>query len=239
MNAVDLGVDWEGMSPYEVLLTAFRAFGDGVRIACSLGVEDMVILHEAVRAADALTIKPRVFVLDTGRLHQETYDLLDRARERYGVVVDAYAPDTATVERLVRQKGPNSFFSSVEDRRECCHVRKVAPLARALSGAQAWVTGLRRAQSATRAEVRVAEIDAANGGILKLSPLAAWTEEQVWAFAREHHVPTHALHARGYPSIGCAPCTRAISPGEDARAGRWWWEQDTHKECGLHARNRS
>ena len=239
MNAVELGADWEEKSPYEVLLAAFRAFGEAVRVACSLGVEDMVILHEAVRAAEAVAVRPRVFVLDTGRLPQETYDLLDRARERYGVAIEAYAPDTATVEQLVRKKGPNSFFSSVDDRRECCEVRKVAPLARALSGARAWVTGLRRSQSTTRAAVRVAESDAANGGILKLSPLAAWTEEQVWAFAREHHVPTHALHARGYPSIGCAPCTRAISPGEDVRAGRWWWEQSATKECGLHARNRS
>jgi len=229
----------DGASPYDALRYALQTFGDGVRIACSLGAEDMVVLHEAARAGSDLGVAPRFFLLDTGRLHQETYDVLERARDRYGVTIEAYAPDTLSVERLVRAKGPNSFYASVDDRRECCSVRKLGPLTRALSGAQAWVTGLRREQAASRAEVRAVERDEANGGLLKLNPLAHWTNDQVWAFIREHDVPTHALHAQGYPSIGCAPCTRAVAPGEDARAGRWWWENEAQKECGLHHRRAS
>jgi phosphoadenosine phosphosulfate reductase len=234
--AVKLDAEWREASPYETLRGALQLFADEVRVACSLGVEDMVILHETARAARDLGVVPRVFLLDTGRLHEETYDLLERARDRYGLAVEAYAPDTVALEDLVRKKGPKSFFASPENRRECCAVRKVAPLGRALSGARAWVTGLRRAQAESRSEVATVEVDHANGGLLKVSPLAFWSNEQVWAFVREHHVPTHALHARGYPSIGCAPCTRAVEPGQDARAGRWWWERDGHKECGLHER---
>jgi phosphoadenosine phosphosulfate reductase len=221
-------------SPYQVLRRALQDFGDNVRIACSLGVEDMVVLHEASRAARDLAVVPRVFLLDTGRLHQETYDLVDRVRDRYGLDIEVYAPETRLIESLVRKKGANSFYRSVEDRRECCAIRKLGPLVRALAGAEAWVTGLRREQGPTRAEVSVVEIDAANGGLLKLNPLAHWTADHVWSFVREHRVPTHALHAQGYPSIGCAPCTRPVAPGEDPRAGRWWWEDPNHKECGLH-----
>jgi phosphoadenosine phosphosulfate reductase len=229
----------ETASLEDVLRYALSTFGADLRIACSFGVEDMVVLHESVRIGADVGIAPRVFLLDTGRLHQETYDLLDRARDRYGIEIEAYAADTLRVEDLVRRKGPNSFYRSIEDRRECCHVRKVEPLGRALAGAKAWVTGLRREQSQTREELRVVEVDAPNGGLLKLSPLARWTEADVWAFARANRVPTHALHARGYPSIGCAPCTRAVAEGESARAGRWWWESPEHKECGLHPRRAS
>jgi phosphoadenosine phosphosulfate reductase len=225
--------------PYDVLCYALMEYGDDLRIACSLGVEDMIVLHEVTRAGKELNVSPRVFLLDTGRLHQETYDLLDRARARYGTNFEVYAPDTVRLEELVRRKGANSFYQSIEDRRECCAVRKLGPLARALSGARAWVTGLRRDQGPTRAEVEVIERDAGNGGLMKLNPLARWSTERVWSFVREHRVPTHALHAQGYPSIGCAPCTRAVAPGEDPRAGRWWWEDPEHKECGLHHRRAS
>ncbi len=234
-----LGKRMEGASPYDVLRYALGEYGDDLRIACSFGVEDMVVLHEAARAAKDLGVTPRVFLLDTGRLHQETYDLLDRARNKYEFPMEVYAPDTVAVESLVRTKGPNSFYQSVDNRRECCAIRKLGPLARALAGARAWVTGLRREQGPTRADVHVVERDAANGGLVKLNPLAHWSAERVWAFARENRVPTHALHAQGYPSIGCAPCTRAVSEGQDPRAGRWWWEDPDHKECGLHARRRS
>jgi phosphoadenosine phosphosulfate reductase len=223
-------------SPYQVLRYGLKEFGAGLRIACSLGVEDMVVLHEASRAAHDLGVSPRVFLLDTGRLHQETYDLMDRARDRYGIQLEVYAPETKLIENLVRTKGANSFYQSVDDRRECCNIRKLGPLKRALAGASAWVTGLRRDQGPTRAEVGIVETDHANGGLIKLNPLAHWSTERVWAFVREHRIPTHALHAQGYPSIGCAPCTRAIAPGEDPRAGRWWWEDPNHKECGLHKR---
>jgi phosphoadenosine phosphosulfate reductase len=220
----------------DVLRFALGTFREELTFACSLGVEDMVVLHEAVRIGRELDLAPRVFLLDTGRLHQETYDLADRARAHYGVELEVYAPDTLAVESLVRRKGMNSFYDSVDDRRECCHVRKVRPLGRALAGVKAWVTGMRREQAQTREELRVVEVDAANGGILKLNPLARWGHAEVWDFVRENGVPTHALHGRGYPSIGCAPCTRAVGEGESVRAGRWWWEAPDHKECGLHAR---
>ncbi len=223
----------------EVLRFALATFGAEVTIACSLGVEDMVVFHEAVRVGRELGVSPRIFLLDTGRLHQETYDLADRARDRYGVALEVYSPDTLAVEDLVRRKGMNSFYESVEERRACCDIRKVRPLQRALAGVRAWVTGMRRDQATTRGELRVVEADAAHGGILKLNPLAHWTLEDVWAFVREHEIPTHALHARGYPSIGCAPCTRAVREGESVRAGRWWWEEPEHKECGLHPRGAS
>jgi phosphoadenosine phosphosulfate reductase len=229
----------EGASPYEILRDALADYGGDLRIACSFGVEDMVILHEASRAGRDTGVTPRVFLLDTGRLHQEAYALVDHARHRYGVVFETYFPDTVRVEDLLRKKGANSFYASVEDRRECCAIRKLGPLSRALAGARAWVTGLRREQGPTRTDVRVMERDAANGGIVKLNPLASWSSERLWTFVREQRVPTHALHAQGFPSIGCAPCTRAIQAGEDPRAGRWWWEDPAHKECGLHRRQAS
>jgi phosphoadenosine phosphosulfate reductase len=234
--ARELDARLEAASLADVLRVALERFGAELTIACSLGVEDMVVLHEAARIGAELRVAPRVFLLDTGRLHQETYDLVDRARERYGIPLEVYAPDTLAVEELVRRKGMNSFYRSVDDRLECCRVRKVFPLRRALAGARAWVTGLRRDQSRTREELRVVEADAGNGGLLKFSPLAKWTEADVWAFVKEHGVPTHALHKRGYPSIGCAPCTRPVKDGENVRAGRWWWEEPQNKECGLHAR---
>jgi phosphoadenosine phosphosulfate reductase len=239
MLARELEPTIEDASPYDILRYALREYGDELRIACSLGVEDMVVLHEASRAARDLGVAPRVFLLDTGRLHQETYDLVDRARDRYGVAFEIYAPDTVRLEDLVRTKGANSFYRSVSDRRECCAIRKLGPLSRALSGARAWVTGLRREQGPTRSDVQVLERDLTNGGLIKLNPLAYWSSDRVWAFAREHRVPTHALHKQGYPSIGCAPCTRPVADGEDPRAGRWWWEDPNHKECGLHARKAS
>ena len=235
-EARELAERLEGAPLAEALRFALTTFGDGLRVACSFGVEDMVLLHEVARVGASLSIKPRVFLLDTGRLHQETYDLAERVRERYGITLDVYAPDTLAVEELVRSKGPNSFYRSVEDRRECCAIRKVRPLERALRGATAWVTGMRREQSPTRDAIELVEVDPAREGLLKLNPLAHWTEAEVWAFVAEHGPPTHALHERGYPSIGCAPCTRAVEPGESTRTGRWWWEDAGHKECGLHPR---
>jgi phosphoadenosine phosphosulfate reductase len=227
----------EGKSPYDMLRAALERFGDAFRVACSFSIEDMIVVHEAARAGRDLGRAPRVFLLDTGRLYQETFDLLDRVRTRYDVSVDVFMPDAHRVESLVRSKGANSFYESLENRKECCAVRKLEPLTRALAGARAWATGLRREQSPTRANIAGAEID--ERGLLKLNPLATWTEARVWDFAREHDVPTHALHHAGYTSIGCAPCTRAVLPGEHARAGRWWWESPEHKECGLHTRKRT
>lgn len=215
-----------------VLAWAVEEFGAHLTQASSLGIEDMVVTDILVR----LNPRQRVFVLDTGRLHQETYDVMGEARARYGMEFEVYFPDTAAVERLVRSKGPNSFYESVENRRECCGIRKVEPLRRALSDARAWVTGLRRSQSPDRADTPLFERDTTHGGILKINPLRDWSFEQVQEYVKIHRVPYNVLHDRGFPSIGCAPCTRAIAPGEDPRAGRWWWEDSVKKECGLHVK---
>jgi phosphoadenosine phosphosulfate reductase len=209
---------------------AVAEFGRDLAFASSFGAEDVVLLDLLLEA------KPdtRVFILDTGRLNQETYDVIERARRHYGRSFEVYFPRAEAIEKLVGADGPNSFYHSVEARKACCFARKVEPLGRALAGARAWMTGLRRAQAVTRAGLPLAEIDEAHGKILKLNPLAGWSEEQVWEVIRTRKLPYNALHDQGYPSIGCAPCTRAIQPGEDIRAGRWWWENPEHKECGLH-----
>ncbi len=219
----------------EIIRWAIERFGDDLTLACSLGVEDMVLVEHLVRnAKDLGKAVPPIFVLDTGRLHQQTYDVLDEARIKYGIEFEIYFPDKDRVQELVRTRGVNSFYQSVENRKECCGVRKVEPLGRALSGKQAWITGLRRAQAVTRSDVAMVEVDDGHGNIFKLNPLADWSEEQVWDYVKEKKIPTNVLHKQGYPSIGCAPCTRAIHEGEDIRAGRWWWENPDMKECGLH-----
>ena len=199
--------------------------------ASSLGAEDMVVLDMIDR--DRLPIA--VFTLDTGRLHQETHDLLQRIRHRYRVPIAVYAPESADIESYVGAHGPNGFYDSIELRRACCGIRKVKPLKRALAAKRSWITGLRREQSVTREELPLKEWDAENQ-LHKFNPLAEWSTDEVWDYLREYDVPTNALHALGYPSIGCLPCTLAIAPGEDPRAGRWWWEGASYRECGLHPR---
>jgi len=220
----------DGASAAQVLVWADLRFGDRAAIASSFDVGDVVLIDLAAKLAPRL----RVFTLDTGRLPSETYEVMEAVQQRYGILIETWFPDRASVERLESEKGFFSFRNSITDRRECCGIRKVEPLSRALAGREAWITGLRREQSPTRAAVEVVEIDGSNGGILKLNPLATWTSAQVWQYARERSLPVNALHAQGYPSIGCAPCTRAVKPGEDPRAGRWWWESPENKECGLH-----
>ena len=198
-------------------------------LASSLGAEDMVLLDLIVR--ERLDIG--VFTLDTGRLPQETYDLLQLARARYQVPIAVFAPESADIEAYVAAHGPNGFYDSVALRQECCHLRKVKPLKRALAGKRAWITGLRRAQSAGRSAIPFQEWDPEHK-LQKFNPLAAWSDDEVWDYVRTQDVPVNALHAKGYPSIGCAPCTRAIAAGEDIRAGRWWWENPEFNECGLH-----
>jgi len=197
--------------------------------ASSLGAEDMVLTDLILR--DSLPIE--IFTLDTGRLHNETYALLDAIAARYGTRLHLVFPRSDAVEDYVHRHGVNGFYNSVELRKACCHIRKVEPLRRALAGKKAWLTGMRRAQSAARQEVPLKSYDADNG-LIKFNPLVDWSHEEVWDYIRTHAVPYNELHDRGFPSIGCAPCTRAISAGEDIRAGRWWWEQDTTQECGLH-----
>ena len=200
-------------------------------LASSFGAEDMVLTDLIARHA----LPVRIFTLDTGRLPGETYSLIDRVRERYQLPIDVFYPDHHTLESFVREHGVDAFYRTVELRQQCCAIRKTAPLARALAGSGAWITGLRRAQSSTRSEVAIEEFDARHG-LWKFNPLADWADADVWRYLRAHHVPYNPLHDRGYPSIGCAPCTRAVEAGEDIRAGRWWWEQPEHKECGIHRR---
>jgi phosphoadenosine phosphosulfate reductase len=197
--------------------------------ASSLAAEDMVLTDMILRGK----LPIRIFTLETGRLHAETIDMLDRIRQTYGYDVTPYRPEPVAVESYVRQNGLNAFYDSVEMRKECCRIRKVEPLNRALAGNNAWITGQRRAQSATRTALDVQEQDDAHG-MTKFNPLADWSEQDVWQYIRANNVPYNPLHDKGYPSIGCEPCTRAVQPGEDIRAGRWWWENPESKECGLH-----
>ena len=214
-----------------ILQWAAETFSSRVAFASSLGVEDQALTHLIASETPALSI----FTLDTGRLFPESYDLLVRTERRYRLKIRVYFPDSAEVEQLVNAHGVDAYRQSVELRKECCRVRKVLPLRRALSGLDAWVCGLRREQAVTRREMAPVEWDAGNG-LYKINPLADWTERQTWDFVKANSVPYHALHDHGFPSIGCACCTRAVEPGEDVRAGRWWWESPEHKECGLHAR---
>lgn len=199
--------------------------------ANSLGAEDMLLTDLIVR--EALPIE--IFSLDTGRLPLETYDLIAEVKTRYGLALKLYYPRHDLVETFTRQNGINGFYESVELRRACCHARKVEPLQRALAGNKAWITGLRAQQSATREGLPTQVFDA-DHGLEKFNPLADWSEKEVWAYIKQNTVPYNTLHDRFYPSIGCAPCTRAITPGEDIRSGRWWWESPESKECGLHVK---
>ncbi len=222
-----------------VLHWALETFGAKAPLACSFGIEDTVLVHLAAQLAEEHQLPLRIFTLDTGRLPYESHEMLERLRERYRLSLEVFTPRSELLEPFLLRNGPSSFYRSVEDRKACCHVRKVEPLGRALQGASAWITGLRRAQSITRAELDRFELDEAHGGLLKLNPLAHFDDAQILATAREQGALIHPLHARGYPSIGCAPCTRATQPGEHPRAGRWWWESPEHKECGLHTSHAS
>ena len=221
--------DEDDRSPEEVLEWAYGTYRR-VAIVASFQAESSVLIH----MASAIVERPEVITLDTGRLPEETQELIDRVQQRYPIRLHVEVPDPGEIAELVGADGPNLFRRSVELRERCCEVRKVRPLTRALEGFDAWVTGLRRDQSASRRGTPVVQTDAAHGGIAKIAPLVGWRRDDVWAYIREHGLDYHALYERGYASIGCAPCTRPIEPGEDERAGRWWWEQSDVKECGLH-----
>jgi len=218
-----------GLSAEEILTKALSLFGNKIVFATSLGAEDQVITFMLSKIDKTATI----ITLDTGRVFPETYDLLHRTFNRYGIAIKSFYPDTAQVEEMVNTKGINLFYESIENRKLCCHVRKIVPLRRALQDKDAWITGLRREQSITRTDLKIVEWDATNG-LIKINPLLEWTETQVWDFIKSNDIPYNKLHDQGFPSIGCQPCTRAIEKGEDLRAGRWWWEMPDSKECGLH-----
>ncbi|HEY8397814.1 MAG TPA: phosphoadenylyl-sulfate reductase [Flavihumibacter sp.] len=228
MDVLDIHSKLAGLTAAERLQWICTQFPEGIVFSTSLGQEDQVITHLIAR--QGLPIK--LFTLDTGRLFQETYDLLDRTSARYKIKIHAYYPSTDRVEALVTEKGPNSFYESVENRKECCFIRKVEPLNRALKGAKVWITGLRADQSENRAHLPFAEWDEAHQ-LIKVHPLLDWSYNQMLEFIRQENIPYNPLHDKGFLSIGCAPCTRAVEPGEDIRAGRWWWES-SKKECGLH-----
>ncbi|KAA0893292.1 phosphoadenylyl-sulfate reductase [Oryzomonas rubra] len=219
-------------TPAEILRAGIEAAGGPVSLACSFSLEDVAIINIAHEAGLSLG----VFALDTGRLNEETYEVADALVERYHLHIDWFFPRHEEVERLERAEGLFSFRESLDKRHACCHIRKVEPLSRALTGLAGWVTGMRREQSVTRSDLKAVELDSLNGGILKINPLIDWSEEQLTSYTDEHRLPKNRLYSQGYRSIGCAPCTRAVQPGEDARAGRWWWENPENKECGLHRR---
>lgn len=219
-----------GAGAEQIIAAGLIAANGPVTLACSFSVEDVVLIDILQKMAAEV----RVFALDTGRLNEETYEVAEGLLERYGLAIDWCFPERQAVEQLEREKGLFSFRASLDNRHECCRIRKVEPLRRALAGKGGWITGLRRAQSVTRTGLAAIELDQANGGLLKINPLLNWSDEQIWDYAKEHRLPVNRLHRQGYPSIGCAPCTRPIRKGEHPRAGRWWWENPEHKECGLH-----
>ncbi|GAB3016499.1 phosphoadenylyl-sulfate reductase [Niabella terrae] len=218
----------ENASLEEALVLVTNAFPEGVVFSTSLGQEDQVLTYAIAKAK----VPVKIFTLDTGRLFNEHYELLEKTTARYKVPIQVYFPQAAAVEQYVNEKGVNGFYESVENRKSCCFIRKVEPLNRALEGARVWITGLRAEQSDNRKDMKMLEWDASRG-LYKFNPLIHWSYEEMIAFIKAQDIPYNPLHDKGFISIGCAPCTRAIEPGEDARAGRWWWEI-SHKECGLH-----
>ncbi len=220
---------FEKSDPEIILSLLCQKFSGDVGFSTSFSVEDQVITHMLARYGPQV----KIFTLDTGRLPEETYRTLESTREYYGLNIEIFFPDYNSVEKMVAERGINLFYRSVEDRKRCCFVRKVEPLQRALKGVKVWITGLRREQSVTRSEISVFEYDEAYH-LYKCNPLWNWTESEVWEYIRNNNVPYNSLYDKGYRSIGCEPCTRAVQEGEDVRAGRWWWEHPETKECGLH-----
>jgi phosphoadenosine phosphosulfate reductase len=229
-EAGQLALELDFATPQEVLGWALERWGNSVALCTSFQAEGMALLDMAWR----IDPNVRVFTVDTGRLPQETYEVMEAVRARYGIPVEVFFPEARQVEAMVGKYGPDLFRRAVPARLLCCKVRKVEPVRRALEGLDAWITGLRREQWASRANIRKVEIDHEHGGLAKVNPLADWTLEEVWDYVRDHDVPMHPLYEKGFTSIGCAPCTRPTAEGEDARAGRWWWETNAPKECGIH-----
>lgn len=232
-RAESLNRQFEGQDALGVLQWFLKEYKGKIALSSSMGAEDQVLTDMVMKIDPEI----RIFTLDTGRLFYETYELIERTSLRYKKNIEVFFPSPADVERMVNEKGINLFYQSVENRKECCRIRKVEPLKRAFHGLDVWICGLRRDQSATRTNNQLVEWDESNG-LIKLNPLINWSEQDVWNYIKAHGVPYNPLHDKGFPSIGCQPCTRAIEPGEDIRAGRWWWEHPETRECGLHNRKK-
>ncbi len=229
MDLHGLNSKFKDSKPEEILKYFLEIHGDKVALSSSLGVEDQVLTHMLL----GVDKNANIFTLDTARLHPQTYSVMDATNLKYGVKINVFFPNTLNVEELYTKQGINGFYESIKNRKDCCYVRKIEPLQRALSELSVWITGLRASQSVTREELNIIEYDEINK-VIKVNPLLHWSEKDVWDFIKQNKIPYNKLHDEGYPSIGCAPCTRAVSAGEDVRSGRWWWENPEHKECGLH-----
>ena len=229
MNIQNLKQLLQDLNTHEILKVMLDRYGDKIALASSLGAEDQVLTDMILK----IDKNSNIFTLDTGRLPKETYALMEAVNQKYKIKLKVFFPNTQVVENLVNQKGMFSFYESIKNRKECCYIRKMEPLKRALNGLEVWITGLRSAQSITRSACEIVEFDEVNN-LIKLNPLINWSEDDVWEYIKEHHVPYNKLHDKRYPSIGCEPCTRAVENSLDIRAGRWWWENPEHKECGLH-----
>lgn len=231
-NIEELNARFKGATPEDILQYFINGYKGHIGLASSLSIEDQT-LTAMICSMASVGEDCRIFTLDTGRLFPETYSLISRTSSQYNIKIEVMFPDHRLVEQMMAEGGINLFYDSIEKRRECCHVRKIEPLKRAFEGLDVWICGLRRDQSVTRADIQAVEWDSGNN-ILKINPLVEWSEAQTWDYIHKHGVPYNKLHDKGFPSIGCQPCTRAVEPGEDIRAGRWWWENPEQKECGLH-----
>lgn len=231
MNIEVLNKELENKTPQEVLEYFLNKYGKKAALSSSFGAEDQVLTDMILN----IDKNANIFTLDTGRLHPETYSVMDATNLKYGIKVNVFFPDTQKVQELYATQGINGFYESIQNRKTCCGVRKIEPLQRALKPLEVWITGLRASQSVTREELPMVEFDETNN-VIKVSPLLHWSEEDVWNYIKTNKVPYNKLHDQGYPSIGCAPCTRPVEKGQDIRSGRWWWENPEHKECGLHVK---
>ncbi len=231
MDINSLNEQFRGKTPQEILEYFLNEYGDKAALSSSFGAEDQVLTDMLLK----LNKEANIFTLDTGRLHPETYSVMDATNLKYGVKVNVFFPKNEAVQELYAKQGINGFYESIENRKACCGARKIEPLQRALKPLEVWITGLRAAQSVTRTETPIVEYDA-NFEVIKINPLINWSEDDVWDYIKSNNVPYNKLHDQGFPSIGCAPCTRAVAKGADIRSGRWWWENPEHKECGLHVK---
>jgi len=231
MNITQLNTQFNNKTPEEVLEYFLNEYGFDAALSSSFGAEDQVLTHMMLN----ITKEAHIFTLDTGRLHPETYAVMDATNLKYGTKVKVFFPKHEAVQELYSTQGINGFYESIENRKSCCFIRKIEPLQRALKPLKVWITGLRASQSVTREDLNIIEFDEAND-VIKINPLLLWDEKDVWDYIKEHRVPYNKLHDKGFPSIGCAPCTRAVLEGADVRSGRWWWENPEHKECGLHVK---